>query len=51
MTRRNRFSIWVVSGPAASEADRELARKAAATFGFSTGRFRDRPCRRACLTG
>jgi hypothetical protein len=47
----HRFSIWIVSGAAASEADRDLARKAAATFGFSTGRYRDRPCRRACLTG
>ncbi len=48
---RHRFSIWVVSGPAATEADRALARKAAATFGYSTGAFRDRPCRRACRTG
>ena len=48
---RNRFSLWIVSGPAASDADRELARKAAETFAFSTGRVRDRPCRRACLTG
>ena len=47
----SRFSLWVVSGPAASDADRELARKAATTFAFSTGRVRDRPCRRACLTG
>ncbi len=48
---RHRFTIWIASGLAASEADRELARKAAATFGFSTGRFRDRPCRGACRTG
>jgi hypothetical protein len=47
----HRFSIWIVSGPTATEPDRELARQAAATFGFSTGRFRDRPCRRACRTG
>ncbi len=47
----NRFSLWVVSGPAASDADRELARKAATTFAFSTGGVRDRPCRRACRTG
>ena len=47
----NRFSLWIVSGPAASDADRELARKAATTFAYSTGRVRDRPCRRACLTG
>jgi hypothetical protein len=48
---RHRFSIQLVSGLGASEADRALARKAATTFGYSTGRFRDRPCRRACRTG
>ncbi len=47
----HRFSIWVVSGAAATEADRVLARKAAATFAYSGGRVRDRPCRRACRTG
>jgi hypothetical protein len=47
----HRFSIWIASGPAASDADRALARKAATTFGFTTGSYRDRPCRRACRTG
>jgi hypothetical protein len=47
----HRFSIWIVSGPAATQADRELARKSAASFAFSTGRYRDRPCTRACTTG
>jgi hypothetical protein len=47
----HRFSIWIVSGAGASATDRDLAAKAATTFGFTTGSYRDRPCRRACRTG
>ncbi len=47
----HRFSVWIVSGPAAGEADRALARKSAAALAFSTGSYRDARCRRACLTG
>lgn len=49
--KRHRFSIWVVSAPGATEADRALARKAAAALAFSTGDYRDAPCTRACKTG
>lgn len=48
---RHRFSILVVSGPAATDGDRALAHKAATTFAYSAGRVRDRACRRACRTG
>lgn len=49
--RRHRFAIWLVSGPAASDRDRGLARKAAAALALLTGAYRDRPCRRACRSG
>jgi hypothetical protein len=49
--QRHRFEVWVVSGPEAAEADRMLARKAAAALALSTGDYRDTPCERACLTG
>ena len=47
----HRFSLWVISGPAASDADRALAHKSAAALAFSTGPYRDARCRRACKTG
>jgi hypothetical protein len=46
--RTTRFSLSIVSGPQATDADRQRAIKAAASFAFSVGSFRDRPCRRAC---
>jgi hypothetical protein len=47
----HRFALWLISGPTASDADRALAQKAAATIAFSTGSYRDARCRRACRTG
>lgn len=47
----HRFSVWIVSGSAAGDADRALARKSAAALALSTGSHRDARCRRACLTG
>ena len=47
----HRFSLWVISGPAASDADRALAHKSATALAFSTGSYRDARCRRACRTG
>jgi hypothetical protein len=49
--RNTRYSLWIISGPAATDADQRLAIKSAARFGFSVGSFRNRPCRRTCETG
>jgi len=49
--RRTRLSLWIVSGPRATAADRRRALAAAARFGFSAGSFRNRRCRRACESG
>jgi hypothetical protein len=49
--RSHRFSVWIISCPAASARDRGLARKAAAALAVSTGPVRDAPCRRRCRTG
>jgi hypothetical protein len=46
--RTTRFSLWIVSGPRATEADRQRAMKTAASFAYAAGHIRDRPCRRAC---
>ena len=46
--RQTRYSLWIVSGPRASAADRHRARLSAASFAFSVGSFRNRSCRRPC---
>jgi hypothetical protein len=46
--RTTRFSLWIVSGPHATEADRQRAMKTAASFAYAAGSIRDRPCRHAC---
>jgi hypothetical protein len=48
---QTRFSLWLVSGPEARPADRARALTSAASFAFSVGSFRNRPCRRTCETG
>jgi hypothetical protein len=49
--RGTRFSLRLLSGPTASEADRSRALQAARAFGYSVGSFRNRPCRRVCESG
>ncbi len=41
----SRFSVWIVSGPDSTVADRARARSAAASVGLSVGAFRNRPRR------
>ncbi len=47
--QRSRFSVWIVSGPAAAPADVAAAHRAAASVGLSVGAFRNRP-RRVTVT-
>lgn len=49
--RQTRYSLWIISGPTATDADKRLAIKSAGAFAFSVGSFRNRPCRRVCQSG
>lgn len=45
-----RFAIWILSGRRAPASDVRVAMKSAASFAFSVGSVRNRPCRRGCRT-